>query len=123
MKKYIVYILLFIGLAFFSCKKNNVGGNAEIKGVVKHHAKIIGGATIYIKFNAKEFPGTDVSVYDATVNADANGNYSIKCYKGDYYLYSVGQDLDVPPPSIVKGGVPVSIRNKEVVEIDLPVTE
>ncbi len=123
MKKYILYSLLFVGLAFFSCKKNNIGGNSEIKGVVKHHTKIIGGATIYIKFNAKEFPGTDVSVYDATVSADANGNYSIKCYKGDYYLYAVGADQDVPPPYIVKGGVPVKIRSNEKVEADLPVTE
>ncbi|MBL7911889.1 MAG: hypothetical protein JNJ41_12600 [Bacteroidia bacterium] len=123
MKRYLVYILLLTSIIFYSCKKNNVGGNAEIKGVIKHHAKIIGGATVYIKFNAKEYPGSDVSVYDATVNADVNGNYSIKCYKGDYYLYAVGQDLDVPPPYQVKGGVPVNIRNREVVEIEIPVTE
>ncbi|MDP1802460.1 MAG: hypothetical protein Q8L81_13965 [Bacteroidota bacterium] len=123
MKRYILYIFILTGIVFYSCKKNNIGGTAEIKGIVKHHAKIIANATVYIKFNAKEFPGTDLSVYDASVSVDANGNYSIKCYKGDYYLYGVGHDEDVPSPSIVKGGVPVNIRNKEVVEIELPVTE
>lgn len=122
MKKYFIYSLL-LSLFFISCKKNELGGKAEIKGQVKHHAKVIPNATIYIKFGAKEFPGTDVSVYDKTVNSDATGNYTIKCYKGDYYLYAVGTDLDVPPPSLVRGGVPISIRNKEVVEAELAVTE
>ncbi len=122
MKKYFIYSLL-LSLFFVSCKKNELGGNAEIKGQVKHHAKIIPNAAIYIKFNAKEFPGTDVSVYDKAINADANGNYSIKCYKGEYYLYAVGIDEDVPPPSLVKGGVPISIRNKELVEAELAITE
>src|SRR4051812_48530064 len=122
MKKYLIYSLL-LSLSFVSCKKNELGGKAEIKGQVKHHTKVIANAIIYIKFNAKEFPGTDVSVYNDKVTADANGNYTIKCYKGDYYLYAVGTDLDVPPPSIVKGGAPISIRNKEVVEAELAVTE
>ncbi|MBA3683007.1 MAG: hypothetical protein H0W73_17855 [Bacteroidetes bacterium] len=122
MKKYIIYSLL-LSLFLCSCKKNELGGKAEIKGQVKHHTKVIANATVYIKFNAKEFPGTDVSLYNDKVTADANGNYTIKCYKGDYYLYAVGTDVDVPPPSIVKGGAPISVRNKEVVEAELAVTE
>lgn len=122
MKRYIIYSLL-LSLFFVSCKKNELGGKAEIKGQVKHHAKLIPNAFIYIKFNAKEFPGSDISVYDDKVTSDANGNYTIKCYKGDYYLYGVGIDEDVPAPGIVKGGVPISIRNKEVVEAELAITE
>jgi hypothetical protein len=38
-------------------------------------------------------------------------------------LYAVGFDDDVPPPSIVSGGAPVKIRNKETVEIELAITE
>ena len=124
MKKYIVYNLLLIGLSFFSCKKNQLGDKATIKGTVKHHAKAIANATVYIKFNAKEFPGTDVNVYDSKVIADSEGNYSFKCYKGEYYLYGVGIDLDEPPPSIVIGGVPAkNIRNYETKTIDVPVFE
>ncbi|MDP3556450.1 MAG: hypothetical protein Q8T03_03685 [Bacteroidota bacterium] len=121
--KNLFYSFLFLSLAFFSCKKNELNGNALIKGVVKHHVKIIGNATVFIKFNAKEFPGNDTTLYDSKVRADANGNYSIKCYKGDYYLFAVGYDEDVPAPHTVKGGVPVNIRNKETVEIDIAVTE
>ena len=113
-----------ISVTFFSCKKNALGGNAVIKGEVKHHAKLIANATVYIKFNAKEFPGTDVTVYDAKVTADADAKYSFKCYKGDYYLYAVGFDSAEPPPSIVSGGVPAkNIRSNETVTIDIPVYE
>jgi len=121
--KHIIYSLLVISLTFFSCKKNELGGTGIIKGTVKHHAKIIGKATVYIKFNAKEFPGTNVSLYDDKVVADELGNYKISCFKGDYYLYAVGFDDDVPPPSIVSGGAPVKIRNRETVEIELAITE
>lgn len=121
--KPIIFSLIFISLAFFSCKKNELGGNAVVKGVVKHHVKIIGNATVYIKFNAKEFPGTNTALYDNKVVADGNGNYSFNCYKGDYYLYAVGYDQDVPAPHTVTGGAPVKLRNKETVEIELAVTE
>jgi len=124
MKKKIIFIpLLFILIGFNSCKKNELGGKAIIKGTVKHHSKIIANATVFIKFNAKEYPGSDTILYDSKVKADANGNYLIKCYKGDYYLFGFGYDNDVPPPYHVKGGVPVKIRNNETVEIEIAVTE
>ena len=123
MKKYIIYSLLFIGLAFFACKKNQLGGKSSIKGAVMHHSKPIAYATVFIKYNAKEFPGTDTTLYDAKVKADVNGNYIIKCYKGDYYLFGYGFDYALPPPYVVKGGTGVSIRNHENIEIEVAVTE
>ena len=123
MKNYIFYFLFFIGLVFFSCKKNELGGKSTIKGAVKHHAKVIANATVFIKFNAKEFPGTDTTLYDAKVKADADGNYIIKCYKGDYYLFGLGSDYALPPPYKVTGGLSVHIRNKESIDIEIAVTE
>lgn len=115
---------MLIAIFFYSCKKNQLGGKATIKGTVKHHAKIIANAMVFIKFNSKEFPGNDTTVYDAKVRADADGNYSFKCYKGDYFLYGFGYDFDEPPPHIVKAGVPAgNIRNRETVEINIGVTE
>lgn len=119
------HVLLFSGLLIasliISCKKNQLGGKSTVKGAVVHHAKIIPNATVYIKFNAKEFPGADVSLYDESVKADHHGSYSFKCYKGDYYLYGVGYDSAISKP--VLGGIPVHIRNKETVEADVAVTE
>lgn len=105
----------------YSCKKNQLGGNATIEGNVLHHAKLIPNATVYIKFNAKEFPGFDAGKYDDKVTADASGHYSIKCYKGDYYLFGAGFDDQLPDS--VFGGLAVHIRNKEKVNADLAVTE
>lgn len=118
-----ILLVSLIALVAFGCKKNQLGGKSTVSGTVKHHAKAIANAVVYIKFNAKEFPGNDVSAYDDKVTADTAGNYSIKCYKGDYYLYAVGYDYAIAPPYTVVGGSPVHIRTKESVTIDLAVTE
>jgi hypothetical protein len=111
--------LLFI---FWSCKKNEAGGKAQIQGTVAHHSKVIGNALVYIKYGATEFPGKTYSDYDTYVKADAGGNYSFNCYKGDYFLYAVGID-SLAGPKQVDGGVPVHIRAKEVVKADIAVSE
>lgn len=117
-----VLFALVIFLFITGCKKNQLGGNSTIKGKVAHHSKPIPYATVFIKFNSKDFPGTDTTKYDDKVRADANGEYSIKCYKGNYYLYGYGQDYAINPPLVV-GGVPVKIRKGEEVNIDVAVTE
>lgn len=119
-----IILISILSLAIISCKKNELGGKSSIKGKVVHHSKAIPNAIVYIKFDSKESAGTDVSKYDTKVTADANGNYEIpSLYKGDYYLYAVGEDFATPPPYIVNGGVPVNLRTKESIGIDVPVTE
>lgn len=122
MKKIILVVLISF-LALSGCKKNQLGGKSTISGVIKHHSKLIANATVFIKFKSKEFPGPDTTAYDDKVKADASGSYTIKCYKGDYYLFAVGYDYSIPAPYRVVGGSPVNIRNKEKVTIDLAVTE
>lgn len=109
-------------IVFFSCKKNELDGKSTIKGKVVHHSKAISYATVFIKFNSKEFPGSDTTLYDAKVKADIDGNYLIKCYKGDYFLFGYGMDYAVSPPRVI-GGIPVKIRNNETVEADIAITE
>lgn len=116
----LVLILLF---SFGSCKKNQTGGKGSLKGTVKHHDKPIPDAYVYIKFGSSEFPGDNYKLYDTFVQADSYGNYSISFYKGTYYVYAVGRDLDIPSPYEVKGGMSVSLKNKENVVKDIAVTE
>jgi len=123
MKKIFLLSSLVVFAFFFSCKKNQLGGKSTIKGKVVHHSKAIAYASVFIKFNAKEFPGSDTNIYDSKVRADADGNYSIKCYKGDYYLYGFGYDYALLFPYHVKGGTHVRIRNNEVSETTVAVTE
>jgi hypothetical protein len=114
---------IFLVLFLLGCKKNKIGGNATIKGKAVHHNKPIGNTTIYIKYGATEFPGENTENYNTEVVTDAEGNFSISVYKGDYFLYGIGEDKAIPPPYIVKGGQKVSIRNREVVDIILAITE
>ena len=129
MKKLFPYTLYLIPLyliplcLFLSCGKEGSGGKAAINGMVKHHAKPIPGAVVYIKYGAKESPGTDITYYDASASADASSNYKFTDLKrGDYYLFAVGYDSAGPYP--VYGGVPVEIKKKtETVQADVQVTE
>jgi len=115
-----IFLLLNMTVA---CKKNKTGGKATLKGVVKHHDKPIAGAYIYVKFNSSEFPGEDYKLYDTYVKAEENGNYTIPFYKGTYYVYAVGLDMDIPYPYKVSGGTSFSIRNNENLTKDLAITE
>ncbi len=120
--KHIILCVSLITLFFIgACKKNQLGGSSEISGTVAHHGKPIPNAVVYIKFNATEFPGDDVSLYNAQVNADANGAYSFKCYKGSYYFYAVGFDSSLP--ATVSGGLSLKPRTNEKIKADLAVTE
>jgi hypothetical protein len=91
--------------------------------MVMHHSKPIPNAVVYIKFNTTEFPGDGPDFYDTSVEADASGNYSIDFYKGSYYVYAVGLDMDIPYPYKVKGGLSISIRNREHLTKDIAITE
>jgi hypothetical protein len=124
MKRTIAFIPAIALMAFLSCKKNQLGGKSTIKGNVAHHSRPIPNSTVFIKFNAKEFPGEDTNSYDSKVRTDAAGNFSFKCYKGDYYLYGHGLDYTLPqPPYDVVGGTPVHVRNKETLDVEVAVSE
>jgi hypothetical protein len=120
--KYIV--VLIFALAIVGCKKNQLGGKSNIKGKVMHHDQAIPNARVYIKYNATEFPGTDVSVYDTYIDADHNGNFLIEhIYHGDYYFYGVGVDPALPLLT-VKGGTYLKVKMlKEHTGFVVPVTE
>ena len=107
-----------------SCKPDEgFGGDASVKGEIKHHDAPIPNAFVYIKFGSIEFPGEDTGLYDHAVQAGANAEYSIEnLQKGKYYLYSVGFDTAIN--EAVQGGIPISIdKKKDVVTINIPVTE
>lgn len=116
---FVIFMLAFLS----SCKKNQVGGKASLNGLVAHHGKAIPNAVVYIKYNTTEFPGSEPSSYDTSVDADSFGNYTIKFYKGSYYIYAVGLDMGIPYPYKVSGGLSVSLRNKEHLSKDIAVTE
>ncbi|MCB9232061.1 MAG: hypothetical protein H6581_10380 [Bacteroidia bacterium] len=126
MKTKITLLMMFavFGLAALSgCGKEGFGGNAQVTGLVRHHSKAIPNATVYIKFDATESPGTDAALYDASVEADEFGAYTVSELKrGDYFFFGSGYDSTISLP--VVGGIPVHIDgNKDQLTINVPVTE
>jgi hypothetical protein len=104
------------------CKKEGIGGSSTIAAHVKHHESIIPFAKVYIKYGAKEFPGTTLTAYDDSLQTDAEAHGHFEdLVKGDYYLYGIGYDSAIS--SVVTGGIAVKLPNKEELEVDVPVTE
>ena len=116
-------VLFLFAVCACSCSKEGPGGKAAIQGMVMHHSAHIPGATVYIKYGAKESPGTDITKYDLSVNANANASFEFADLKrGDYYLFAIG--FDSTTAQTVIGGVPVEISSKtETVTAHIPVTE
>ncbi|MEO8146869.1 MAG: hypothetical protein ABI723_04480 [Bacteroidia bacterium] len=129
-----VVLTTIIALSFTSCKKKNdckagTGGNVTIVALPQHHGKTIYNQgnypdTAYVKFDTQDFPGADVSKYDAIFVGDSGEDHvhieNLKC--GDYYIYCTGYDTSISQR--VTGGIPYSF-SQESGEIDLavPVTE
>jgi hypothetical protein len=105
-----------------ACTREGFEGEGTISGKVAHHGDRISEANVFIAFGKKEFPGSLVSDFDASVIADTGGNYVIEnLKKGDYYLYAVGYDSTIA--QTVRGGIPVTIGKGESLTADIPVTE
>lgn len=124
MNRLLPYLLLIAPFIIItSCSKEGPGGKAAITGMVMHHSTPIPGAEVYIRYGAKESPGTDITQYDASVTADASASFTFPDLKrGDYYLFAVGFDSSIVETVI--GGVPVEINSKtETVTAHVPVTE
>lgn len=115
-------LLAWASVMLFSCKKEGTGGKSSVKGYAKHHSAPIPNCTIYIKYGATDFPGSNTGNYDASVKADGSGHYEISgLRKGNYYLYGVGYDAAIAAP--VTGGVGIKLRYNEKLETNVPVTE
>lgn len=133
LKIYFAVLFLSVIFSFSACKKKcaeaGTGGNVTLVAFPQHHGMaVVSGAlypdTVYLKFNSKDSPGTNLSSYDTYFVGEAGEEHvhleGLKC--GDYYIYAVGYDSAISKR--VMGGIPYSF-DKESGEIDLniPVTE
>ncbi len=126
--------VLLLSVLLCSCKKEDKctggsGGNLTLKISLVHQTHAIINLknfrdTIYIKYNAKEFPGTDPALYDAVVIGDwpADDVLIPGLHCGDYFIYGVGYE------SVhgyrVSGGIPFSTDQKEGEKsLTIPVSE
>ena len=118
----LICIAIILQVSLCACYKEGNGGKSAVNGYVAHHNHRIPNAIVYIKYGAAEFPGTDVSKYDASVAADGNAHYEFKdLRKGDYYLYGVGYDNAIMEN--VSGGIGIKLKYNKSITSDVPVTE
>lgn len=119
--KFICLIGLVL-ISFSACHKEGTGGKSSVSGYVMHHTKSIENAVVYIKYGATEFPGADLSKYDASFPTGADAHYEFKdLRKGDYYLYGVGYDNSVMES--VTGGIGIKLKYSKAISTDVPVVE
>lgn len=119
-----INMICFYGFVLFfsACHKEGTGGKSSVSGSVKHHDKLIPNSVVYIKYGSTEFPGTDVSKYDASFPTGADAHYEFKdLRKGDYYLYGFGYDNAIM--GTVSGGVGIKLKYNKAIVTDIPVTE
>jgi hypothetical protein len=117
-------ILTFSVLMIASCTKPGTGGKNNLTLLPRHHGKPIPGCIAYIKYNAKEFPGTDVTKYDLVVPGSPQETKIIVegLKKGQYYIYCTGYDSSIS--DVVVGGLPHRITEKQGnAELSVPITE
>jgi hypothetical protein len=126
MKKLTFVLTILVFITCISCKKEGTGGDANITANIAHHGFGIKGATLYIKFDAKEKPANPTTDYDLKIETSASETHAhIDGLKwGEYYLYATGFDSTIMLP--VKGGIPFTINHKDrkkEITTEVPVTE
>lgn len=127
MKKVIsIGIILTTIVCNVACKKNNTGGQCEVAALPEHHGKSIYGATVYVKFGAKDLPSNPTTNYDLKIEGEPNEEHvHIEGLRyGNYFLYSVGYDSTIS--QVVTGGIAIKIKwkeRKQEIDVKVPVTE
>ena len=123
-------VIVLSSIVLSSCCKEGTGGDAALVIYLKHHAPVIPNHisypdTVYVKFNAKDSPGS-LGNYDAFFVGVGREDHvlvsGLKC--GDYYLF--GTAIDSSGPYRVTGGMHIKIRRKDrkkEIVTDLVVTE
>jgi len=107
-----------------SCQYAGTGGNTRIVAFPKHHGADTRPYHAYVKFNAQDFPGSNPSSYDLSIDADSTENHiELENLKpGKYYIYMTAYDTSIAAP--VVGGIPyILTQTSGEVDISVPVTE
>lgn len=120
-------VILALFLFTQSCKKKCIGGDGGSLTIVafpKHHGVDTKPLWAFVKFDTKDFPGTNPSSYDLQIAGDTTENHieieDVNC--GDYYIYMMSIDPGIN--DTVVGGVPFSTEETTgEVNVNVAVTE
>ncbi len=119
-----LFTISVLATLLFSCTRPGTGGENTLVVFPKHHGQPIKGATVYLRFGAKDFPGSAPTDYDMTTVGEANEEHVHVegLRKGDYYVFAIGYDSTIS--AVVTGGQHVKILSKSGEhDLDVAVTE
>ncbi|TAL56841.1 MAG: hypothetical protein EPN85_14735 [Bacteroidetes bacterium] len=117
-----IFLAFACCLLISSCRKDaGLGGNATLTVYSEHHGNVIINHigypdTVFLKYNADEFPGTKPSDYDAFfVGTPREEFIKIEGLKtGKYFVYAVAFDSTWSALGArVTGGMPLKIKRSQ----------
>ena len=130
-----IILILMILSGLFSCKKKineikeltitsetnpitTTNGKITLTIEVKHHSRPMSEFIVFIKNDATQFPGEDVSVYDFSGPTNQIGFIQFENLSfGNYYLYGNGYDYEIADSVI--GYTPILIDSSTVDKVGL----
>ena len=96
----------------------SINGKITLTLEVKHHYRPIPEFTVFLKKDALQFPGEDVSVYDFSGPTNQIGFIQFENLSfGNYYLYGNGYDYEIADSVI--GYTPILIDSSTVDKVGL----
>lgn len=92
------WIIFSFLLICASCSKNDdenvVQAKIELNVQCKHHSWNVAAIDVYLKKNATQWPGQDISQYDLHKQTDIDGMATFSNLgPGNYYVYATGYDV------------------------------
>lgn len=107
--KYVFLIGLAISL--LACYKAGTGGKAKLNIHVFNGQEIVPYSTIYIRYNADKYPGSNASYDDEKLGDHTGLAFFDKLKKGDYYIYAT--KYDTASMTTFEGGAYAAITNRK----------
>lgn len=104
-------LLLCVALTFTTCYKAGTGGKASLNIHVFNGNEIVPYATVYVKYNASTWPGTNASYHNEAVCDHSGFALFNKLKKGDYYFYAT--KYDTASGAFLEGGAFAPITNRK----------
>lgn len=124
MRLLILLTLSISSAILVGCTREDIVSNGVVSGQVKHHEWTVPGIKVYLKKDAKDFPGRDTSLYNLVSTASGmDAYYAFRGLPaGDYYLYATGYDSLFLAP--VSGWRSVHIKDGlDIATADIAVSE
>ena len=108
-----------LSMAFWQCSSSSNGLRTEACFTTQHHDKIIPNITVYVKFDAVDFPGyDDLESFNLRQTSDAQGRVCFRDFPlGDHWFVAIGYDEEIREQVIGNIDIRFDLSNLKVDQI------